>query len=64
MSQTITRLEASVRKIGNVTPATDEVFLYRGHSNRRLFMLIPSVLREDKFKVAEHTIPPQISSDH
>jgi hypothetical protein len=64
MSQTITSLEGFVRKIRNATPAADEVHLYRGHSNRRLFKLIPSVLREEKFRVEEHTILRELVASH
>jgi hypothetical protein len=64
MSQTITSLEGFVRKIRNVKPAADEVHLYRGHSNRRLFKLIPSVLREEKFQAAEHTILRELVASH
>lgn len=72
MSQTITSLEGFIRKIAKVTPAPDELLLYRGHSNRRLFKLVPSVLREDKYSDGEHTIlrelvashPNEFASDH
>ncbi len=56
MTQTISSLEGYVRKIRNVTPANDEVLLYRGHSNRREYKLVPSLLREEKFQNAEHLI--------
>lgn len=56
MTQTISSLEGFVRKIRNVTPAGDEVLLYRGHSNRLEYKLVPSLLREDRFRNAEHAI--------
>ncbi len=64
MTQTITSLEGFVRKIRAVTPANDEVLLYRGHSNRREFKLIPFVLREQKFKDGEETILRELVASH
>jgi hypothetical protein len=64
MSQTITSLTGFVRKIRDVKPAADEVLLYRGHSNRREFKLVPSVLREDRYRNAEHTILRELVASH
>lgn len=64
MTQTITSLEGFVRKIRAVTPAADEVLVYRGHSNRREFKLIPFVLREKKFQDAEETILRELVASH
>lgn len=64
MSQTITSLEGFIRKIAKVKPAADEVLLYRGHSNRRLFKLVPSVLREDKYSDGEHAILRELVASH
>ncbi len=64
MTQTITSLEGFVRKIRAVTPADDEVLVYRGHSNRREFKLIPFVLREQKFKDAEDIILRELVASH
>lgn len=64
MSQTITSLEGFVRKIRGITPADDEVLLYRGHSDRRLFKLVPSVLREDRYRNGEHTVLRELVASH
>jgi hypothetical protein len=64
MAQTITSLEGFVRKIRQVTPAPDEVLLYRGHSNAREYKLVPSVLREVRYKEAEHVILRELVSSH
>lgn len=64
MSQTITSLEGFIRKIAKVKPAADELLLYRGHSNRRLFKLVPSVLREEKYSDGEHTILRELVASH
>ncbi len=64
MPQTITSLEGYVRKIRRVTPAADEVLLYRGHSDRLTFKLVPSVLREAKYCDAEHVILRELVSSH
>ena len=56
MAQTISSLEGYTRKIRAIQPAPDEVLLYRGHSDRKKFKLLPSVLREPKFVDAEHTM--------
>jgi hypothetical protein len=64
MSQTITSLEGFIRKIAKVTAAADEVLLYRGHSNRRLFKLLPSVLRENKYSDGEHAILRELVASH
>jgi hypothetical protein len=64
MSQTITSLEGFIRKIAKVTPAADELLLYRGHSNRRLFKLVPSVLRENKYSDGEHAILRELVASH
>ncbi len=64
MSQTITSLEGFVRKIAKVTAAADEVLLYRGHSNRRLFKLVPSVLRDAKYSDGEHAILRELVASH
>ncbi|AVS93785.1 hypothetical protein C8246_20815 [Paracidovorax avenae] len=64
MTQTIASLEGYVRKIRSVTPANDEVLLYRGHSNRRAYKLIPSLLREDKYEKAEHRILRELVASH
>lgn len=64
MTQTITSLEGFTRKIRAVTPADDEVLVYRGHSDRRAFKLIPFVLREKKFEDAEETILRELVASH
>jgi hypothetical protein len=64
MAQTISSLEGFIRKIRAVTPAADEVLLYRGHSDRRRFQLLPSVLREPKFRDAEETILRELVASH
>jgi hypothetical protein len=56
MSQAITTLEGFHRRIRKIIPGADEVLLYRGHPNRLDFKLVPSLLREDKYKNAEETI--------
>ncbi|MBI5136099.1 MAG: FRG domain-containing protein [Nitrospirae bacterium] len=45
-------------------PAEDELLLYRGHSDRKAFMLLPSVLRDDKFRNAEETILRELVASH
>lgn len=64
MPKTIASLEGFVRKIRQVTPATDEVLLYRGHSDRVKFKLVPSVLREVKYRDAEHQILRELVASH
>lgn len=64
MPRTITSLEGYVRKIRAVRPAQDEVLLYRGHSSRRNFKLLPSVLRDPKLINAEHTILRELVASH
>ncbi len=64
MTQTITSLEGFVRKICAVTPADDEVLVYRGHSNRKAFKLTPFILRDEKFKEAEETILRELVASH
>ena len=64
MTQTISSLEGFTRKIKAVTPADDEVLIYRGHSNRREFKLLPFALREQKFKDAEETILRELVASH
>lgn len=64
MTQTISSLEGFARKIRAVTPADDEVLVYRGHSDRREFKLLPFVLREQKFKNAEETILRELVASH
>ncbi len=64
MTQTISSLEGFVRKIRNVKPEHDEVLIYRGHSNRRTYKLIPSLLREQRYRDAEHTILRELVSTH
>ena len=64
MTQTISSLTGFTGKIRSVTPAPDEVLLYRGHPDRRKYKLLPSVLREDKFKNAEETILRELVASH
>lgn len=64
MTQTISSLEGFVRKIRNVTADEDEVLLYRGHSDRRNYRLVPSLLRERRYTDAEHTILRELVSTH
>lgn len=64
MTQTIASLEGYVRKIRNVQAVGNEVLIYRGHSNRREYKLIPSLLREDKYRDAEHTILRELVATH
>ena len=64
MTQTIASLEGFVRKIRQVKPADDEVLLYRGHSDRTHFKLVPSVLRETRYRDAEHRILRELVASH
>jgi len=64
MTQTITSLTGFTGKIRAVTPASDEVLLYRGHSRRRDYKLLPFILREQKFKDAEETILRELVASH
>lgn len=64
MTQTIASLEGFVRKIRQITAADDEVLLYRGHSDRVNFKLVPSVLRETKYRDAEHLILRELVASH
>lgn len=64
MSQTITSLTGYTKKIRDVKPLPDELLIYRGHSNRKIFKLVPSVLREDKYKNAEETILRELVATH
>jgi hypothetical protein len=64
MPQTVTSLEGFTRKIRRIAPTTDEVLLYRGHSDRKKFRLLPSVLRESKFRDAEETILRELLASH
>jgi hypothetical protein len=56
MPQTIQSLEGFTRKIRKIIPEADEVLLFRGHSNRRKFRLLPSVMRKSRFQQAEDAI--------
>lgn len=64
MTQTIASLEGFVRKIRQFKPADDEVLLYRGHSDRFSFKLVPSVLREARYREAEHQILRELVASH
>jgi hypothetical protein len=64
MTQTIASLEGFVRKIRQIMPADEEVLLYRGHSDRINFKLVPSVLREAKYRDAEHQILRELVASH
>ena len=64
MARTITSLTGYVRKIREVTPAPDEVLLYRGHSDRRSFKLLPSVLRKSSLADAEHAMLTELVASH
>ena len=64
MAQTISSLEGYVRKIRTITPEDDELLVYRGHSNRREYKLIPSVLRDDKYQNAENIILRELIATH
>jgi len=57
-------LEGYTRKIRAVIPGTDEVLLYRGHSDRRQFKLLPSVFREQKYADSEHIIVRELVASH
>lgn len=64
MSQAITSLEGFTRKIRSVQPAADEVLLYRGHSDRRAYRLLPSVMRESRLLSGEHKMLRELVSSH
>ncbi|MFW6286764.1 MAG: FRG domain-containing protein, partial [Candidatus Sumerlaeota bacterium] len=64
MTQAISSFEGFVRKIRKVTPDSDEVLLYRGHSDRKNYKLVPSLLREQRYTNAEHTILRELVSTH
>ncbi len=72
MPQTVTSVEGFVRKIRQIVPEADEVLLYRGHSDRRNYRLLPSLLRKANLIQAEHIIirelivahPGEFSADH
>ena len=64
MAQTIGSLEGYVRKIRYVRPNEDEVLLYRGHSNRNKYKLEPYVLREQRYRSAEHSILRELVASH
>lgn len=61
---TITSLRDFVKRITDTEIADDEVLLYRGHSRSGDFKLIPSVLRERKYRDAEHAILREMVSSH
>jgi hypothetical protein len=63
MPRNITSLEGYVRKISEIQPKTDEVLLYRGHSQKK-FTLLPSVLRDPKFQEGEHAILRELVASH
>ena len=62
--QTISSLEGYARKIQAIQPASDEVLLYRGHADRKVFTLLPSLLREQKLADAEHAILRELVASH
>jgi len=64
MAQTISSLEGFVRKIRTITPEEDELLVYRGHSNRREYKLVPSVLRDDRYRNAENIILRELVATH
>ncbi|MBF0373610.1 MAG: FRG domain-containing protein [Alphaproteobacteria bacterium] len=64
MTPTIASLNEFIQKIISVSPATNEVLLYRGHSNRSKCKLLPSVLRTEKLKNKECAILRELVSSH
>src|SRR6266853_3510273 len=64
MAQTIQSLEGFTRKIRALNPAIDEVLLYRCHSDRIQFQLLPSVLRDRKLVDAEYAILRELVASH
>ena len=63
MPRTIASLEGYIRKISEIQPGPDEALLYRGHP-RHEFTLLPSVLRDPKFREAEHAILRELVASH
>jgi hypothetical protein len=64
VSRTINSLEDFTREIRAVQPAADEVLLYRGHSDRQAFKLLPFVFREQSLIEAEHAILRELIASH
>lgn len=64
MTQTIKSLTGFVQKISKTAPAGGEVLLYRGHSDRGSYKLIPSILREDVLRTNEHSILRELVASH
>lgn len=64
MSNTIGSLEGYVRKIGKVNPSSDELLLYRGHANGTKYKLLPSILREQKYRESEESILRELVASH
>ena len=63
MSRSVTSLEGYLRVLGKLKPRADERMLYRGHSSRD-YALLPSVLREDRLRNAEHAMLQELISDY
>jgi hypothetical protein len=64
MLQTVTSVEGFVRKIRGIIPAADEILFYRGHSDRRAYRLLPSVLRQVNLTQAEHDVIRELIVAH
>jgi len=56
MSKGITSVEGFVRKVFKVSCATDRTMFFRGHSNKREYLLQPSLYRNAGWKADEHSM--------
>lgn len=56
MSKGITSVEGFVRKVFKVACDPDRSMYFRGHSNKKEYLLQPSLYRNDGWKAAEHSM--------
>jgi hypothetical protein len=64
MSQTISSIRGFIQKISSLKAAADEVLFYRGHSNRPLFKLKPSLHRNQGWEDNEHLLVNELVSSN
>ena len=63
MGAAVTSLEGFTRKIRSIAARSDQVLLFRGHGSWR-YRLLPSVLREVRYKRNEHIVVRELVASH
>jgi hypothetical protein len=64
MPQTITSLVGFIRKLGATPAKKEEIFVFRGHSDRVQFKLSPSVFRNNTLHAQEKNIIRELVTLH